>query len=264
MRMIVFFSCLILLCSVVCSVSFAAILNDEPKKADYDAAERYGYKPQDVRRAYKDARKRIDVDEMTRQISERLERSDFDRAALIDQAIFNMMQKIHAVLVAEGHVALAAQIRSEYEATYKMALTRGLFGTLEIGDHPPMNEWLESVHKRIHDQLDNFLCQYFRFHDIFILNHGIPVVMNPKPYTLKDYKDHFAGHLIWGYFWEHHGVAGVVSFWVVEGVCVGATWGLGLVAFVCSPIAAFTEHLVDKHVAPPIAEAIWQRAQHNN
>ena len=262
--MIVFFYYLTLLGLGAFSVASASTLQDEPKKDDYDAAERYGYTPKDVRRAYRDVKNRIDVDELTREIGERLERSDFDRAALIDQALFNMIQKVHGVLVAEGHTALAATIKAEYEATYKMALTRGLFGTLELGDHPPMSTWLDSVHERIHDALGDFLCKYFRFHDIYILNHGIRVIFNPKDYDLKDYKDHFAGHLIWGYFWEHHGVAGVVSFWVVQGVCTGATWGLGLVTFVCTPIASLAEHVVDKHVAPPIAEAIWQRAQKDN
>ena len=246
------------------SIAKADENNDSPKENDYEMAKRYGYSTMDVLDTYRQIKNSLDTNKIQKEIAEKLKKSDFDRANLIDTALFNIVQKAYAVLVAEGHIVLADTIKDEYETTYKMALTRGLFGTLELGDHPPMSEWLDSVHERIHDAVGDLVCKYFRFHDIYILNHGIRVIFNPKDYDLKDYKDHFAGHLIWGYFWEHHGVAGVVSYWIVNGVCIGSTWGLGLVAFVCSPIASLTEHVIDKRIAPPIAESIWKRAQKSN
>jgi len=246
---------------IFCIYTTAKAETDEPQDNDFDMAEKYGYLPGDVWDAYEEAKKKTNVDKFNKEIKIKLQGTQFDRAALIEETLDNLMGKITVVLMAEGHDKLAQDIAYEYEQFYQKALTRHLLGFDEIGDHPPMNEWLDNVHERIHEALGDFICQYFRFHDIYILNHGIPVVFRPAAYDLKDYKDHFAGHLIWGWYWEHHGVAGVVAFWLVDGACIAGSYGLGVITFVCTPIATLAQNVMDKHIAPPIAERIWQRAQ---
>lgn len=246
---------------IFCIYTTAKAETDEPKENDFDMAEKYGYLPGDVWDAYEEAKKKTNLDKLNKEIKIKLQGTQFDRAALIEETLDNLMGKITVVLMAEGHDKLAEDIGYEYEQHYQKALTRHLLGFDEIGDHPPMNEWLDSVHERIHEVLGDFVCQYFRFHDIYILNHGIPVVFRPSAYDLKDYKDHFAGHLIFGWWFEHHGVAGVVAFWLVDGACIAGSYGLGIITFVCTPIASLAEKVMDKHIAPPIAEAIWKAAQ---
>jgi len=246
---------------IFCVYTTAKAAEDEPTKSDYKMAKRYGYLRSDVLEAHAEAKQKTDVKKLNNEIKAKLSGTVFERAELIEDTLDKMMEKITAVLMAEGHDKLAEDIGYEYEQFYQKALTRHLLGFDEIGDHPPMNEWLDSVHERIHEALGDFVCQYFRFHDIYILNHGIPVVFRPAAYDLKDYKDHFAGHLIWGWYWEHHGVAGVVAFWLVDGACIAGSYGLGVITFVCTPIATLAQNVMDKHIAPPIAESIWQRAQ---
>ena len=249
---------------VFCIYTTAKAETDEPKDNDFKMAKRYGYLKADVWEAYAEAKQRTDVSKLNADLKARLSGNVFDRAAVIEDTLDKMMEKITAVLMAEGHDKLAQDIAYEYEKFYQKALTRHLLGFDEIGDHPPMSEWLDDVHNRIHEALGDMLCQYFRFHDIYILNHGIPVVFRPSAYDLKDYKDHFAGHLIFGWWFEHHGVAGVAAFWLVDGACIAGSYGLGIITFVCTPIASLAEKVMDKHIAPPIAEAIWKAAQEEN
>lgn len=239
-------------------------INAAPSKSDYLMAKRYGFNRMEVIKAYKEKRSKVDIEKINKLVEKKLLGNDFDRAELFEDALYNMINRISAVLANEGHHRLAFDIVSEYKSLYQSALTKQLLGLDEIGDHPPLSEWLDSVHERIHDAVGSFICEYFRFHDIFILNHSIPVVFKPANYDLKDYKDHFAGHLIWGWYFEHHGFAGVVTYWIIEGACIAGSYGLGIITFVCSPIASFGEYIIDKHVAPPIAEAVWQRSQENN
>ena len=234
---------------------------DEPQDNDYKMAKRYGYLKSDVWDAYLEKKSTINVDKLNKEIKIKLSGTDLDRASLIEDTLDNLIGRAVLVLSYEGHHKIADDISYEYENIYRFALTRHLLSIDEIGDHPPMSEWLDSVHKRIHDALGDFVCQYFRFHDIFILNHGIPVVFRPNAYDLKDYKDHFAGHLLFGWWFEHHGVAGVAAFWLIDGACIAGSYGLGIITFVCTPIASLAEKIMDKHIAPPIAKMIWERAQ---
>lgn len=233
----------------------------EPKENDYKVARHYGYLKSDVWDAYLEKKSSVDINKLNKEIEARLKGTDFDRALVIEETMDALIGRAVLVLSYEGHHKLADDISYEYEQFYRFALTRNLLGIDEIGDHPPMSEWLDEIHQKIHDALGDMLCQYFRFHDIHILNRGIPVVMRPGLYDLKDYKDHFAGHLIFGWWFEHHGVAGVAAYWLVDGACIAGSYGLGIIVFVCSPIASLAEKVMDKHIAPPIAERIWNRAQ---
>ena len=89
------------------------------------------------------------------------------------------------------------------------------------------------------------------------------MVFNPTGYEKIDYLDHFAGHPLSRWSFDHHGLAGVVSYWASTAVCGAATAGLGLLTFVCGPISGFVENGMDRYIAPPIAGKIWESA-HNN
>lgn len=234
---------------------------DVIKPGDYKIAQRYGFKAKDLREAYKEARESIDEEAITEEIAHAFENDPFKSAQIVDEAIDNMFKWAFVILRAEGRTDVADQIEFEYATVYKDYFQRSVLGILEMGDHPPLNDWLKTAHEKIHDIVGDFICKQAHLHDIYILNYSIPVVFSPKSYKLDDYLDHFAGHLIWGWFWEHHGFAGVVTYWAVNGACIGMTWGLGVVPFVCSPIATLAEDIMDKRIAPPMGERIWKRAQ---
>jgi hypothetical protein len=227
---------------------------------DYKVAARYGYNAIDVRMSFAEKKRSVNRDEILRVVSFAMENDQIMFASQYDKAVANLLSKADVILRAEGHDTLADEIQLEYMQFYQTAGMRQALGLKEIGDHPPMSEWLAKVHDKIHKAISDFLCKQMHFHDIMILNHGFSVIFSPSKYTLKDYLDHFSGHLIWGWYWDHHGVAGVITYWLVDGVCIAGTYGMGLVTFVCGPLATLSENFMDKTIAPPIGKRIWTRA----
>ena len=256
---VVFWCAIALICGLFATVSRAA--GDDLRKVDYKLAVRYGYTPRDLREAHAEARKNTNVKAVINDFTKSLENDGFDAAQQTDQALDQIILTASIYLKAEGHDALAEEIGFDYQLHYRGSFTRMFLGQKEIGDHPPVSKWLESVHAKIHDAIGDWICQGSHIHDIYILNHANVVFKPAMAFDLKDYKDHFAGHLIWGWYWEHHGFAGVVSYWLVTAACSAATSGMGLVTFACGPIAGFSENVVDKRIAPPIAERIWHRSR---
>ena len=237
-----------------------AVEGDSPTSETYKVAREFGYtNGKEIQRLNKVLKKKINTEAISQDIMTAFQRSDIEAAEKADIALQNLLARADGVLRNKGEPELADEIAYEYQRFYEFGFTKKALGIKEIGDHPPMSEWLDTVHTKIEDAIGNFFCEYFHFHDIYILNHGLPVVFNPKKYDLKDYLDHFSGHLIWGFWWEHHGVAGVVTYWVVEGICAASTSGVGIAVFACGPIAGLAEHVMDKRIAPPIATRIWDR-----
>lgn len=235
--------------------------NSRLRYDDYKMARRYKFKDNELEKQHAKASSEINSNMYQKSIINAFEQDRLLAADYTDQALTNLFKVADTMLRAESHDRLADEIRNQFQTFYQGAVKRKLLGQKEMGDHPPMSQWLDEVHTKIHDALGDMICQYTHLHDIEILNHGIPVVFSPEKYELKDYLDHFSGHLIWGWWWEHHGVAGVVTYWLIDGACIGASYGLGIIIFVCSPIATYAEHVMDKHLAPPIGERIWNRSQ---
>jgi hypothetical protein len=258
MRVIFYVACAI---TLLFMASLSKADSNELTTKDYRLAWRYGYSGSDLREAHRVAKK-TNTRTITNDFMQSLEHDEFDAAQQADQAMDQLILTAGIYLRAEGHDALADEIGLDYQLKYRGHFTRMFLGEKEIGDHPPVSQWIETIHAEIHEAIGDWLCQGSHLHDMYILNHG-NVVFKPSMATdLKDYKDHFAGHLIWGWYWEHHGFAGVVSYWLVNAACTGATSGMGLVTFACGPIAGFAENQVDKRIAPPIAERIWKRSGH--
>lgn len=242
-------------------ISFEICKAETLTKDEKRVAQEFGYRPLELVSLKRDLKTRLDIDRELSLIALMLEKNSDVTAILADQALLNAVLTATHILKLKGHYDLAEEITFEYDNYYRQSFLNLYLGFKEIGDHPPVFEWLETVHKKVHDALGDFLCKYFRLHDIFILNHANVVFFPKMAKDLKDYKDHFAGHPILGFFWEHHGFAGVVTYWIVNGVCIGATYGAGAIPLLCGPIAGVAERIMDKRIAPPIAETIYKRIQ---
>jgi hypothetical protein len=257
---------LILLCAAAWAFSTglkAGEPDGEMTAEDYRAAAEFGYSNRaEMKAAHRQAKMRISPKQHHDAVARAFGAKDtFEAAEMADEAIQNLIERADGVLRARGEMETADEISLEYTVYYRGAVTCMVAGCAkEIGDHPPLNEWLDGVHEKIHTKLGDYWCQFFHLHDLEILNHGLPVVFNASKYELDDYKDHFAGHMSGAFTWVHHGVAGVVTFWSVQAACSGATAGLGAAAFFCGPIAGFAEHVMDKRIAPPLADRVWKRA----
>jgi hypothetical protein len=235
------------------------VKTDALTKNDFKVSRKYGYKSKDLKGVHERVKKLTNSQSIIKEFMNSIENDPFDAAQLSDQAMDQIIITASIYLKAENHDALAEEIGFDYQVHYRGYFTRMFLGEKEIGDHPPVSGWLESVHAKTHNAIGDFLCQYSHIHDIYILNHANVVFKPAMAKDLKDYKDHFAGHLIWDWWWEHHGFAGVVSYWLVNSACTGVTAGMGLVTFACGPISGFAENQVDRRIAPVVAERIWNR-----
>ncbi len=120
--------------------------------------------------------------------------------------------------------------------------------------------------------------EYSHLKDIWVLNFTLPIVLSPRQGEVwcfeqlrahpsdtcqKEYTRHFAGtkylpndplntEIL------HHGFSGVVTYWVVYGVCEAATYGTGFF-LICSPAATISEVSIEMYVAPDVSKTIWNR-----
>jgi hypothetical protein len=244
---------------VLQSVSFAASTTNE----QLTVAESFGYSEFYVLKASRRVNALFDVGPHLQDIAVDLE--DFrNLPQKIDGTIASIIAQSDVVLRAYGFNDYADKITREYQVAYAGWLScYASMCSKEIGDHPPLWQWLAAIHDGIESRIGENMCKFFHLHDLYILNHAVPVVLHPVGYELADYLDHFAGHMKNRFSWEHHGLAGVVTYWAVQTMCTGATAGLGLISFACGPISDISAHVMDKRLAPPVASRIWERARHD-
>jgi hypothetical protein len=250
----------ILMVLMFCSTGYA----QELTPTDFDAGAKFGHEPKSMRSEHKARRGRVDDEKINLSVAETLEEpNSLPSARLLDLTTARIVQRSVAALNRFGYKEDAAKIAGEYEANYQFFYENRFFGTVkEIGQHPPMNIWMELVHVVIHIKLGDFWCEYFHTHDLFILNFATPIVFNPSlAFDKIDYVDHFAGHPNGRWSFEHHGLSGVVSYWAASAACGSATAGLGLITFICGPLSSFVENSMDRYIAPRIGAAIWERHQ---
>jgi hypothetical protein len=117
-----------------------------------------------------------------------------------------------------------------------------------LGDHAPLSDWLANWYVVMELLLGESFMKMTHLDDINIINFAIPVVFNPcdPEWDKPEYNLHFTP------------LAGVLTYWVTWGVCVGATWGSGIL-FICTPIASAGEHIMITFFAPKISDRIYDR-----
>lgn len=256
----------LILCLFICSnIALAELERTSEEMTENDttvaADHRIVVSRKQARSEARKAHERINVEEINAEVLSSLENGyTLDSARLMDRAIANLLTQADTVLRSHGAHRTADEIKSEHLAKFADYYAKGVISGLEIGDHDPMSAWLVVVHQKIENALGEFLCSFFHFHDLFVLNYGLPVVFHPASYNFKEYNDSFSGHKTMGFFWIHHGVAGVVTYWISNFVCGGVTAGMGMITFVCGAICGFIESSMDTYLAPPMAQKIWDRA----
>lgn len=148
----------------------------------------------------------------------------------------------------------------------------------DVGDHWPASEWVAVRYRELEAVFGVEFMEFSHLRDIWVLNHGLPVVLEPEhdarwceEYEAewtdgcgKEYERHLAGTR-WvrgddpgATAYLHGGVAGVVTYWSVWAACEAATWGGGSF-WVCSPAATLAQIAVERYVAPPLAARVWER-----
>ena len=241
--------------------------SDAPTEADYDAAADFNVSRGTFFKMNRERSANLDVEAIQDNVARDLKNiTGLPTAVRLDRTLEVAIERGNATLRHFGHADDADKIEVEFNLAYKGYFVRQHANggvPVEIGEHPPLNVWLELVHAAFHIKLGDKWCQYFHVHDIFILNFSIPVVFKPSAFEQLDYLDHFAGHPIDRWTWDHHGFAGVVTYWAVNISCGAATAGMGVATFACGPISTMAENFMDRRIAPPLGTKIWTKAQNN-
>lgn len=180
-----------------------------------------------------------------------------ETAKNVDKSLQTMVRLAAFTLRKKGFYDEAKRIEDEYGQYYSQYTFNHVIGLVQdIGDHPPMWEWLDQLEKSLRERLGDFVMQVTRLEDLRTFNYALPIVLHPEgdirqiPPTIitkLDYKQHFVPF------------AGALSYWTAWGVCTGATWGLGAVVFICSPIGMIAERVVEEKIAPEMSDKIWDR-----
>jgi hypothetical protein len=180
-----------------------------------------------------------------------------ETAKKVDKSLQNMVRLATFTLRKKGYYEEATRIEQEYSERYSnYTFSHAIGAVQDIGDHPPMWEWLDKLEKDLRALLGDFVMQVTRLEDLKVFNYSIPIVLHPdgdirtEPPTLitkLDYKQHFVPF------------AGALGYWTAWGVCTGATWGLGAVIFICSPVGMVAERVVETRIAPDLSDKIWER-----
>lgn len=252
-----------LIAFLICSTGYAQE-TDELKEADYRAGGRFGFSSPELRREHKVRRETVDAQKVNEFTGNFMgQPNSLATAEMMDVTTARIIQRTVSAMRRFNAFEDATRIEMDYQNHYQHFYAERNVGMKEIGQHPPMNIWMEAVHVVAHIKLGDFWCQYFHVHDLFIINFATPVVFHPADFDKIDYLDHFSGHLISRWKWDHHGLSGVVSYWTSTAICGAATSGIGVITFVCNPVATFVEELMDRKIAPQIGGRIWESA-HNN
>lgn len=176
---------------------------------------------------------------------------------LTEQALDVLLRKAAFHMEKAGHKPEADEILRQWDETYQFELMETV--TRDIGDHPPLSDWLAVTYMAIELALGVETCKSLHLSDIKTINYAIPVVFKPCTFPMDgtniprkdEYRMHFAEGKV------YYGLIPVVTYWAVEIPCmIGAS---GFLSLVCSPVASIAEYVCAKKIAPPLSDKIYER-----
>lgn len=187
-----------------------------------------------------------------------------------DVTIKAIITRAVSTLHDQGFDEEANRIEQEYSSNYDWFVFRMVLSQRDhhIGDHKPLLDWLTQVYDSLEAKLGVQTCKSLHLSDIKTLNFCIPVVFHPCTFDLNglnvdreaEYRRHFAMDDGGSADLEHslYGLASVSVYWVIEGVCLGTTSGLG--SMLCGLAATGAEFFSGHIVMPPLSDKLFVRA----
>lgn len=189
---------------------------------------------------------------------------------LARNALDAMFHKAAVELKKKGRADLAADLKSEWNTFGQDLLNMSMLK--DVGDHDPFSEWLAAWYAKLEAVLGVQIMEMTHLRDIWVMNFTIPVIFHPEadsawckavpaPDTCQaEYRRHMAGTK-----WQkkadehadeiqHHGFAGVVTYWAVDVACMAAGGGLA-----CGPVGTAAEFVMERYFAPSISDRIFTR-----
>lgn len=120
-----------------------------------------------------------------------------------------------------------------------------------IGDFEPISYFLAVAYETLEMRLGYQICYMTRLSDIKSLNFCIPVCFRPCRYPLSEFELHFIHDEL------YRGLAPVIAYWGTLIPCSIATFSMGIIFPVCSPLAMAVELVMDRALAPYLAPKIY-------
>lgn len=183
-----------------------------------------------------------------------------------DNTIQLIIMRGVAALRDQGFDNEASEIEVQYES-YRGYVTHMVSGR-HIGDHKPLLDFLAKVYDQIEAKLGVQVCKSLHISDIKTLNYCIPVVFHPCTFSLDglsvdreaEYRRHFAMDDGGSADPEHslYGLTSVIVYWVVEGICLTSTSGIG--SILCGAGATLAEYFMGHTIAPNLSDKLFVRS----
>ncbi len=146
----------------------------------------------------------------------------------------------------------AAQARKEWSEQFANYFTSA--GTLDLGDHAPLSQWLADFYKKLRLRFGDLLVNMLHLDDINTLNYAIPVAFQPRGDKSGDQWDRLE------YSYHFVPFAAIVTYWGSYGACVYFTKGEPGIRRFCKQIAGLLKTGMSLWIAPKLSDYIFTKA----
>jgi hypothetical protein len=181
--------------------------------------------------------------------------SDFAQGQLstrTQEALNSVIEAANTALRENGYPLEADAFQMEWNGNFSTYFTS--FQTDDLGDHQPLNAWLDNYYKQAQDRLGDPVMKLLHLDDIFVLNYSIPVVFHPKGdvkgqdhWNALEYQRHFVPF------------ATVTTFWGSLGACQLAAMKVAGVKRWCGSISTILRGVMKNTVAPKLSGVVYKK-----
>lgn len=200
--------------------------------------------------------------------------SPVKEAARLEQDIFNgrfpdratyalevLLKRAAYELGRKGYKVEGEKLLTEWRTKHKRTFYTYAVATMrDIGDHASLNQWLAEKYELMELILGVALCKNTHLSDIKTFLYTPPIVFRPSSFPMDmvggeridEYRRHFNEGSV------YYGLAPVTLYWVVSGVCLVGTSGIGSV--VCGLAAGVGERLFASFVGGKISDWVFNKA----
>lgn len=121
-------------------------------------------------------------------------------------------------------------------------------------------EWLDTLYLKIESKLGYQLCHALRLDDLYSLNRGQwmfkPCLIGESQWTCVLCGDKHVDPTVPN---PRRGDLPILSYWATQVTCGVATFGAGVIGFICGPIAMVVEYTVDEWGCPRLEPWLFDK-----
>lgn len=181
-------------------------------------------------------------------------RKDMDRIArdLHDGAIPEQVRTAMDGLIAVGIDELRKEGRHEQadriEREWQGQARAWVLSAWDLGDHAPLFDWLKKLYDDMETLLSRTVMNALRLTDLRIINHALPVVLNPwsRQWDKVEWRKHFVP------------LAGVIAYWGTLWSC-RALVDWNFLRPICGPAARLARGHMVSSLGPWLSDRIYRQ-----